>query len=106
MAIVLNECPHERFDWNRAEPDVGIFLPYYECLDCGMTTTEYDEDVDAERDEDGVVYATLSRAPRWEFWFNEDDFWCEVEGCELPVRVCACGECHCETHPCPRGEEG
>lgn len=51
MAAVVSRhdwtCEHERWERNRAEPDVGIFRPYVECLDCGVTasfTIELDGD--------------------------------------------------------------
>jgi hypothetical protein len=70
MADTSTRCKHEDFTWNRAEPDVGIFLPYAECNDCGEITTEYFMDDDYDRDVDGYVTGGTWKVPVWD---DEDD---------------------------------
>lgn len=65
MTTKSTYCKHEDVAFNRAEPDVGIMSAYWECNDCGETTSDYEMADDYDVDEDGHVYGGEWKAPVW-----------------------------------------
>lgn len=61
MSTKIQVCTHDDVVRHRAEPDVGLSLPYFECQSCGDTTTDWEDD----SDEDGRRIVPIWTPPVW-----------------------------------------